>query len=332
MNYREAASPNNHPAGPLPGSDEISSPLRENTLEGASRPPSVHRRWRSISRLTWILAGFWILGILASGRRILTVDTIERANPIQITNSFVDAAFRLVAFGLAGLLATAFLDLMGQLVESFNRRSVQGLGPSEADRWIGIVDRLSASIQHPAGEAGGVVEVAPRQRAAIVEIRKAIESEAWDDVVRLTEELRSTDPSDPDLARLTEEFERGRQEAIDRRLRMIEVAKEVSDGGRVLELFQELEPLLDLDALKGLETELARWFMTLVQRRLRTGIIQPEVVSLATQISEVFAGTIEGASLRASLPTLRRAVGLCPRCGGPYTGVENACPECLIAK
>jgi hypothetical protein len=45
----------------------------------------------------------------------------------------------------------------------------------------------------------------------------------------------------------------------------------------------------------------------------------------------VFCHTVEGASLRASLPTLRRSAGLCPRCAQPYTGLANACPQCLAA-
>jgi predicted amidophosphoribosyltransferase len=39
--------------------------------------------------------------------------------------------------------------------------------------------------------------------------------------------------------------------------------------------------------------------------------------------------TPEGASLRASLPTLRRAAGLCARCARPYKGIADACPACL---
>jgi hypothetical protein len=67
----------------------------------------------------------------------------------------------------------------------------------------------------------------------------------------------------------------------------------------------------------------------LIHRRLRTGTIQSEVVQLASRFSEVFATTVEGASVRAALPTLRRSVGLCPRCSQPYAGVAEACPKCL---
>ena len=53
------------------------------------------------------------------------------------------------------------------------------------------------------------------------------------------------------------------------------------------------------------------------------------MVQLAARFAENFAATVEGASVRASLPTLRRSVGLCPRCAQPYIGVADACPNCL---
>ena len=53
------------------------------------------------------------------------------------------------------------------------------------------------------------------------------------------------------------------------------------------------------------------------------------MVQLAARFAESFAATVEGASVRASLPTLRRSVGLCPRCAQPYIGVADACPNCL---
>jgi hypothetical protein len=32
--------------------------------------------------------------------------------------------------------------------------------------------------------------------------------------------------------------------------------------------------------------------------------------------------------VRASLSTLRRSVGLCPKCSQPYTGVADSCQRC----
>jgi hypothetical protein len=55
------------------------------------------------------------------------------------------------------------------------------------------------------------------------------------------------------------------------------------------------------------------------------------VAELATRVAERFPRTVVGASLRASLPTLRRSAGLCPRCSAPYKGIADACPKCLAA-
>jgi hypothetical protein len=69
----------------------------------------------------------------------------------------------------------------------------------------------------------------------------------------------------------------------------------------------------------------------LIHIRLRSGKIQPDVAILAGRVAEIFSHTVEGASLRASLPTLRRSAGQCPRCAQPYTGIADACPACLAS-
>jgi hypothetical protein len=69
--------------------------------------------------------------------------------------------------------------------------------------------------------------------------------------------------------------------------------------------------------------------MGLIQKRMWTGTVRADVAELAAKIADHFGHTREGASLRASLPTLRRSAGLCARCGRPYTGIDDACPACL---
>ena len=130
-------------------------------------------------------------------------------------------------------------------------------------------------------------------------------------------------------ARCNEEFQSAREAARDDHMAQLEAARKVNDPERVLELHQFLMPLLEAEAKTSLEAELSRWFLRLIHNRLRTGKIQTDVAILAGRIAETFSHTVEGASLRASLPTLRRSAGLCPRCAQPYTGVADACPACM---
>ena len=96
-----------------------------------------------------------------------------------------------------------------------------------------------------------------------------------------------------------------------------------------IELHDEVKPLIESEALRALDVDLAKWFMMLIHRRLRSGTVKADVALLAGRVAASFDGTPEGASLRASLPTLRRAAGLCARCAQPYTGIADACPACL---
>ena len=109
----------------------------------------------------------------------------------------------------------------------------------------------------------------------------------------------------------------------------LEAARKVNDPARVIELYHGIVPSLDADRREELARDLAKWFLELIHRRLRTGKIQTEVVLLATQVAETFGATVEGASMRAALPTLRRSVGLCPRCAQPYTGTADGMPTVL---
>jgi hypothetical protein len=111
----------------------------------------------------------------------------------------------------------------------------------------------------------------------------------------------------------------------------LEAAREAHDPQRVLEIRETLVAVLEPEHRDPLDRSLARWFMALIQKRLRQGAISPEVVVLATQVAAALDTTPEGASLRAALPTLRRSVGLCPRCGKHYAGLADACPACVTA-
>ena len=79
----------------------------------------------------------------------------------------------------------------------------------------------------------------------------------------------------------------------------------------MIELRDALRPIVDPDDILALDRELAKWLMTVVSKRLRGGTVRADLATLAGKVAETFGTTTEGASLRASLPTLRRAAGLC---------------------
>lgn len=116
----------------------------------------------------------------------------------------------------------------------------------------------------------------------------------------------------------------------DLRARMA-AARQVGDPNQVLDHRDELSPLLAESERRVLDKQTLAWLMTLLQKRLRSGTVRADVAELAGRAADRFGDTVEGASLRASLPVLRRAAGLCVRCGKPYAGVSESCGECSAA-
>jgi hypothetical protein len=163
---------------------------------------------------------------------------------------------------------------------------------------------------------------------AIREIRGAIEEGHWDRAEALIKALVLDHPGAPEAPGLSDEVASGRRAAIDDLKSRLDAARSVNDPEAALGLRDELAPLLRQEARAELDRDVLRWLMGLIQKRMRAGAIRPDVVRLASRVSESFAATPEGASLRASLPTLRRSAGLCAECGEPYSGIEDACPKC----
>jgi hypothetical protein len=138
----------------------------------------------------------------------------------------------------------------------------------------------------------------------------------------------------PELVRLREQAapevdEAARRAEVETFRARIEASRAVGDPEGVVEARNALRERLDAEALLALDLDLVRWLIGLIQKRMRTGTMRPDIAVLAERVAQSFGHTPEGASLRASLPILRRSSGLCPRCGEPYTGIDAACPDCL---
>jgi hypothetical protein len=163
----------------------------------------------------------------------------------------------------------------------------------------------------------------------VAEIRHAIRLAAWSEAADLVRAFSESHPDDPESARSAAELTEARETAGRELIEKLQAAREANDPERVIELRNLLKPLLPHESLRTLDHDLAKFLMNLIQRRLRTGKLRPDVAILAGKVASSLDDTPEGASLRASLPTLRRAAGLCPRCAQPYTGIGDACPLCL---
>jgi hypothetical protein len=279
----------------------------------------------------WAGWGFAVLGILCAAVPLVELADAGLACPPAWARAGLRAAFALLAFVLAGWGVAAlarvtavsileYLEQIARLSEHLSRRASEGLALLERMTEIWEQRRDSAA----SGSASGL------DRARLMaEIVRAARAEDWVEAETRLNDFAVGFPDDPELLTLREELARNRNDVIKSGLDQLDAARTVNDTDRVLEIYQGLVRSLDDERRTVLDHDLAKWFLSLIHRRLRTGKVQADVVQLAARFAENFATTVEGASVRASLPTLRRSVGLCPRCAQPYIGVADACPNCL---
>jgi hypothetical protein len=255
-----------------------------------------------------------------SDHRTVFVPVLLAVAAIALILPWNDAAGR-VATGLAALAVLAAYGLtcwrLGRSSVPTAERTAEGPG------WTALLDRLDRIAvtleSRPAGQAERVDGFAT-MAAAIAEGRWAA-----------AEAMLAEHPDHPDAARYSDQVASARQAAGDAMREQLKAAQDVNDPERVLEIHAGLAAVLTAEALADLEGRIVKWFLALIMRRLRGGTVRPDVADLATRIAERFPRSVEGASLRASLATLRRSAGLCPRCARPYRGIAEACPVCLAS-
>jgi hypothetical protein len=220
---------------------------------------------------------------------------------------------------------------LGRLIEVLALQAAAARRTAELieSRALPLLERIASALERAPTTPANVA--ADRRALGFGEFRKAVDEGRWGHAESIVRELTREFPDDPEVSALDDELERLRRFAIEDLRERIEAARLANDPDGAIGSRDELARLLQGDAIKEVDRPLVKWLMGLVQRRLRTGTIGADVVGLAGRIAESFGGTAEGASLRASLPTLRRSAGLCPRCAEPYLGVGEACPKCLAA-
>jgi hypothetical protein len=194
---------------------------------------------------------------------------------------------------------------------------------------VDLLKQITRSLEVRRGWDGPVNTPSPERELALVEIGRATRSARWSEAEELMEEFERRFPGDDSSAEFRTRLATVRRDTIQAGLAQIDASRNANDADHVLQLYSKLAPSLGEEDRATLTSDLASWFMGLIHRRLRSGKIQPDVVQLAGRFADTFATTVEGASVRASLPMLRRSVGLCPRCAEPYLGIAEACPACL---
>ncbi len=279
-------------------------------------------------RLGW---GLLIVGLLGGLGRALEPASEGGATVAAWTSAVANGAGLSLGFGLAGWGMALLCQVVAALVIHHVERAGSGYRELIAEltrttaalpRWIEIGKPTS---EPPDSRSASAVDRSRR----LADIDGAVRSESWVEAELLIVAFEEEFPGDPSLTEMKEQLDASRRQATAAKMAQLDVARQVNDPARVIELYHGIAPSLEVGQRGPLERDLAKWFLGLIHRRLRSGKIQQDVVDLATQVAETFAATVEGASMRAALPTLRRSVGLCPRCAQPYTGTADACPECL---
>jgi hypothetical protein len=295
-----------------------------------SRPPAPRPGHRSVFDVVVIGVIFLVavtIFLHATDRLPLGPEYEQRAQ--QVLGLVYLAGW--LTLGLALIVVVRLLRELLVLVAGLTRSASQLADRSEALTFA--LERIAEAIERgerrPAARPAAATEAAAAPLAG--KARAAIRSSDWDEARRLIAELRQTDSgaSNGEAERIDAEL-RGRldQHAGELKAR-IEAARAAPDPSAVVEHFAALAPLLVEAERVALERQLLPWLLATLMRRMRSGTVAADVARLAEDIAAAFPATAEGASLRASLPTLRRSAGLCARCGRPYAGLEDACPECL---
>ena len=224
-------------------------------------------------------------------------------------------------------------DDLGRLIEVLSLQAEASRRTAELieSRALPLLERIALALERaPSAASTGPASANGRGRG-LLEFRLAIDQARWDQAEAIVRELALEHPGDPEVSALADELDRSRAFAVDDLRQRIEAARQANDPEGAISSRDDLARIIRGEAILEVDRSLVKWLMGLIQRRLRTGTIRADVVALAGRVAESFGGTTEGASLRASLPTLRRSAGLCPKCAEPYTGVGDACPKCLAA-
>lgn len=236
------------------------------------------------------------------------------------------ALITLGGFGLAGWVAGRLVRALADLIEVFADGAEAAWRASELVELhlVPTLSRISERLDRvqPADH--------DQEKARLISaVRRALADGQFGQAERLVQAIVRDYPGSSEASMLVGELAEARQAIVDDLRAQLDAARVAGDPEGVIEARDVLTQHLRGDPLKDLDRRVVRWLVGLIQKRVRAGTSPVEVAELASRVADSFGDTPEGASLLASLPSLRRDAGLCPRCGRPYAGPADACPRCL---
>lgn len=309
----------------------VSRPTFERPQRGAVAGQDPSLRGRTLTAMAPVVQlGFFVVGI-ASGLHELSLALERPGSPESgLFAAGCAAVSSVVFYGLLGWLAGRLLPAAAEILDQREeaRRSSSRIVALFEDEMIPSFHRLADVLERRLTSAASLETNAPR---TIADVRAAIRAGNWALADELIARLEEQSPDDAEINRLRGELNDSKRATGQGLLAKLAAAREASDPEHVIEHRESLVGLIPDDELLEIDRDLAKWFMSLIHKRLRAGNVRADVAILAGRVAQSLDKTPEGASLRAALPTLRRSAGLCARCAQPYTGIADACPACLGA-
>ncbi|MDR3633675.1 MAG: hypothetical protein P4L84_07545 [Isosphaeraceae bacterium] len=324
------------PAEPARVMTDTRSPDRNvpspSDLRKALAPPALPRDPAEalVAAAPWVQFGTWAIGLLFALETLLAGR--PSFSPEARLSLRASAVIVLLLYGVIGLAAGRLLAAFARLVDTQRTRADAA---AQTLRWcedtLGpALTRLTEALERSGvGTATGTASSPSTHNENLSTLRRTIAEREWAVAEQLIRDFAVAYPEHPEAALLAGELAQGREAATHDLMARLDAARAANDPDRVLELRDALTLLLSGEPLRALDRDLAKWFLHVIQKRLRAGGVKPDIPLLAARVADALDTTPEGASLRASLPTLRRSAGLCARCAEPYAGIADACPKCL---
>ena len=299
----------------------------------SSRYESLRASRRTLTRIAPLVQ----LGLLSVGASTFLDQARSLVSDAQFTRGErqimgIVGLSTLLGYGLAAWVVGRLLTTSAGLIDVFiDQAEASGRAVELIEgQAIPALGRIALALENLAVAAPASAPAAappdPRSRAAEL-ARRAIGDGRWAAADRLVSGFVRDYPG-PDAASLLAELDEARGRAVADLRARLDAARSAGDATAAIDHRDALTEHLRGPDLDDLDRRLARWLVGLVQARVRAGTIRADVATLAARIVDSFGDTPEGATLRGSLANLRRSAGLCPRCGRPHRGDDDACPRC----